>query len=55
MITVYEIMKLLGVSKATAYRIIIILNTKLEKKGYMTVRGKTSRKFFFENYYINSN
>lgn len=50
-ITVDEIMELLGVSRATAYRIILELNQALRDKGYRTVHGKTSRQFFFENYY----
>ena len=47
-----EIQGLLGVSKAGAYRIIQELNNDLQLKGYRTVQGKTSRKFFYENYYL---
>ena len=47
-----EIQELLGVSQAGAYRIIHDLNNDLQLKGYRTVQGKTSRKFFYENYYL---
>lgn len=52
MITVIEIMKILGISQAGAYRIIRQLNEILEKDGYLTVRGKTSKKLFKEKFYI---
>ncbi len=54
LITVDEIMKLFGISKSSAYRIIADLNHSLHEKGYRTVHGKTSRKFFYENYYLNT-
>lgn len=52
MITATEIMKILRVSQAAAYRIIRQLNEILEKDGYLTVRGKTSKKLFKEKFYI---
>ena len=54
LVTVDEIMKLFGISRASAYRIIGDLNHSLNEKGYRTVHGKTSRKFFYENYYLNT-
>ena len=54
LITVDEIMKLFDISRASAYRIISDLNQSLKEKGYRTVHGKTSRKFFYENYYLNT-
>lgn len=54
LITVDEIMTLFGISRSSAYRIISDLNQSLKKKGYRTVQGKTSRKFFYENYYIHN-
>ena len=54
LITVDEIMTLFGISRSSAYRIISDLNQSLKEKGYRTVQGKTSRKFFYENYYINN-
>lgn len=47
-----DIMNILGVSKSSAYRTIDDLNKKLDKLGYCTVRGKISKKFFYENYYL---
>lgn len=47
-----EIMTLLGVSKSSAYRIINELNESLAKKGFRTIHGKTSRKYFCEEYYL---
>lgn len=52
LIKAIEIQEVLGVSKASAYRIIQSLNHSLEKKGYRTVTGKTPRKYFYENYYL---
>lgn len=54
LITVDEIMNLFGISRSSAYRIIVDLNHLLHEKGYRTVPGKTSRKFFYENYYLNT-
>lgn len=47
-VTVEEAMNLLGVCQSKAYRIIQNLNKELEEKGYITVRGKVSRKYFEE-------
>ena len=47
-----EIMEILDVGKTTAYCIINELNNSLQKKGYRTLSGKTSRKYFFETYYL---
>lgn len=46
-----EVAQSLGVSKAHAYKIIKKLNEQLKIKGYMTLTGKVSRKFFEENFY----
>ena len=43
---------ILGVSRATAYRIIDELNRQLEKMDKYTLRGKISKKFFDEKMYI---
>lgn len=52
LIKAQEVMDILGVSKTQAYRIIQNLNDSLNEKGYRTVQGKTSRKFFYENYFL---
>ena len=43
---------MVGVSRATAYRIIEELNRELEKMNKFTFRGKISKKFFDEKMYI---
>lgn len=51
-VTAQEIAETLGVSATKAYAIIRELNEELQSKGYLTVRGKTSRAFFEEKLYI---
>ena len=46
--SVDEVAKELEVSKSFAYKIMRQLNADLKKKGYLTVSGKVSRKFFME-------
>lgn len=43
-----EVATELEVSKSFAYKIMRELNAELKKKGYLTVSGKVSRKFFME-------
>ncbi len=47
-----DICEILGVSRSTAYRIIKRLNDQLEKKGKITVSGKISARYFYENVYL---
>lgn len=48
---VKEVQQALGVCEPKAYQIIRELNAELEKKGYLTVRGKVSEKYFQERFY----
>ena len=41
----------MDVSLSTAYRIIKRLNNELDHKGYITIAGKVSRKYFLERLY----
>lgn len=50
-VTAAEVSKVMGVSKAYAYRIIKRLNDELSAKGYLVIQGKTSRKYFREKIY----
>lgn len=50
-ITVKEVAELLGISKSKAYAIIRELNEELSAKGFITVAGRVSRKFFEEKFY----
>lgn len=45
-ITADEIRKLMGVSRAYAYKLIKQLNAELEAKGFIVVSGKTNRQYF---------
>lgn len=38
----------LGVSKSYAYKIVKKLNDELKAKGYLTVAGRISKKYFIE-------
>lgn len=46
-----DIAAVLEVSKGHAYKIIKKLNNELEAKGYITVAGKISRRYFEERCY----
>ena len=48
---VKEVMQALGVSQAKAYTIIKELNAELKAKGYITLNGKISKKYFAEKFY----
>ena len=45
----------MNVSKSFAYKIIRTLNNELKAKGYITIAGRVSRKFFEERIYGMSN
>lgn len=48
---VKDIMDMLDVKETKAYQIIKILNNELNEKGYITVSGRISKKYFDERYY----
>ena len=50
--TAQEVATMLGVSKTSAYRVIKRLNAELDKKGYITITGKISKRYFLEKSYI---
>lgn len=47
----WEVAEMMGTSKATAYTTIKKLNKELEDKGYITIAGKISKKYFHERTY----
>lgn len=49
--TADEVATLLSVSKSTAYREIRKLNVELSAKGFITLPGRISRRFFDEKSY----
>lgn len=46
-----EVAEAMDVSRSTAYRLIKKLNDELSKRGYITVAGKVSKKYFAERIY----
>lgn len=46
-----EVAEELSISKPFAYKIIKKLNDELDQKGYMTIQGRVSRKYFCEKFY----
>lgn len=52
--TVQDVMKILQVKESKAYKIIRQLNAELEKKGYLVVAGKVSKKYFMEKVYFDA-
>lgn len=49
--TCKEVMERLGVCQTKAYQLIRELNKELQDKGYITVQGKVSKKYFEERIY----
>ena len=47
-VTAKEVAEIMGVSEGKAYSVIRQLNAQLNEKGYLTISGKVSRKFFEE-------
>ena len=46
-----DVMRSLGISRSAAYKLMRQINSELEKKGYIVIRGKVSRKYFEERIY----
>ena len=46
-----EVSQSLGVSKPYAYKLVRELNEELKKKGFITVSGRISTKYFEERFY----
>ena len=49
--TADDIVEITGMSIAYAYKLIKQLNGELEKKGYITIKGRVSRDYFEERLY----
>lgn len=43
-----ELQEILGVKRTKAFNIIKQLNKELADKGYITIRGRVPRKYFYE-------
>lgn len=48
LMTAKEVAELTQSSDRTGYRIVKTLNRELEEKGYLTITGKVSRRYFYE-------
>lgn len=46
-----EVMRALSISGPYAYRVIRMLNSEMEQKGYTTIKGKVSQKYFCEHFH----
>lgn len=46
-----DIMAMLGISRAQAYKIMKRLNEELESKGFIVIAGKVPKKYFAEHVY----
>lgn len=49
---VNDVMKLLGVSKSKAYKVIQDMNKELSDQGYFIIAGKVPKKYFEEKFYF---
>lgn len=50
-VTAGQIAEELGVSKPFAYKLVRQMNEELEAKGFLTIAGRVSRKFYEEKFY----
>ena len=50
-LTAKDISEICGISESKSYQIIRQLKEELDKKGYLTFRGRVSRAFFYEKMY----
>lgn len=51
-LTADDVSKIMSISKAMSYRVISELNKELSEKGYLTIRGRVSKKYFEESMWI---
>lgn len=50
-VTAGEIAEELGISKPFAYKLVQQMNEELEAKGFLTIAGRVSRKYYEEKFY----
>ena len=51
LMTAQDVKEVLGVSESKEYKIIQQLNREMKKKGYYTISGRVSAKYFSECFY----
>ena len=49
--TAKDLQELLGVSESKAYKIFRVMNSELESKGYLTIRGKVPCAYVQERFF----
>lgn len=52
---VEEVAEEMCISKSHAYKVVQKLNKELKDKGYLTIAGRVSRKYFLEKVYYDTN
>lgn len=50
-VTAGEVAQELGVSKPFAYKLVRQMNEELEEKGFITIAGRVSRKYYKEKFH----
>lgn len=50
-VTAGEVAQELGVSKPLAYKLVRQMNKELEERGFITIAGRVSRKYYEEKFY----
>lgn len=50
MLTASDVSAILDIKTSKAYEVIRLLNTKLQQKGILTVRGRVPRHYLYESY-----
>lgn len=50
-VTAADIAELLGISKPFAYKLVRQMNDELEAKGFLTIAGRVSWKYYKEKFY----
>lgn len=50
-VTAGEVAQDLGISKPFAYKLVRQMNEELEEKGFITIAGRVSRKYYEEKFY----
>lgn len=46
-----KVAETLGISKPYAYKLVKTMNDELKEKGFITISGKVSRRYFEEKFY----
>ena len=46
-----EVASELGISKPYAYKLVLDMNEELKQKGFITIPGRVSRRYFEEKFY----